>query len=189
MKKVLKTIISVLGWLILLLAFSSIGFATDNPKLGIPLYGVFFILVFAGVYFFNSRQKHVQGNANQINPIFSRIVGIIALIGALLMPYFIFAEIKVPASSYAVIILITAVMITIAFFTIRMINHAGGKFTVKLIGYLILIALASIPAIGSMKYFLNYFNRPYDALGMSYWCLVVISILSWWGFALLGKRK
>lgn len=189
MKKVLNTVVNVIGWLVLVIVFSSIGFATEKPALAIPLYALFFILVFAGVYIFVSKQRHSQDNVSKSNVIIYKAFGVIALIASVFMPYFIFAKINLPASSISMLILGTAVMIAIAFFSVRLINSAQGKLLPKLIGYLVLIALASIPAITAINYFLQYFNRPYDALGTSYWCTVSVAILAWWGFALIGKKK
>lgn len=189
MKKVLNTVVNVIGWLILLLVFSSIGFATEKPGLAIPLYALFFILVFAGVYFFVSKQRHSQENVSSSHLIFNKILGVIALIAALMMPYFIFEKINLPASTVTMLILGVAVMIVIGFFSIRLINSAKDKLLPKIIGYLVLILLASVPAITAINFFLQYFNRPYDALGTSYWCIISVALLSWWGFALIGKRK
>ncbi|MCF7918916.1 MAG: hypothetical protein K9N06_03260 [Candidatus Cloacimonetes bacterium] len=189
MKKILKTVVTVIGWLVLLFAFSAIGFATDNPKLGVPLYILFFLLVFGGVYYYVMRQRHSSDNVSKTNPLFSKILGVISLLGALLMPYFIFAEINLPIMASIVMLLVTAVMIVIGLFSIRFINRAGDQILKKLIGYLVLIALASVPAIAAISYFLRYFNRAYDALGTTYWCTVVVAILSWWGLSLVGKKK
>ena len=189
MKKILNTVVSVIGWIAMIMAFSSIGFGTDNPKLGVPLYILFFLVVFAGVYYYVTHQRHSTKNVSKSNTLISKILGGIVLLAALLMPYFIFAKINLPFSATMIMIIITAVLIAIAIFSIRLINSAGDNFTKKLIGYLALIVIASIPAIATINYLLQYFNRPYDALGTSYWCVVAVTVLSWWGFSLVSKKK
>ncbi len=188
MKKILNTAVNVIGWLVLLFALSSIGFATSNPTSGVPLYMLFFLVVFAGVYFYISKHKHSQENVTSKKTIFSRILGGIILIVAVLMPWFVFAKINLSSSSYIIITLITIAMIFLTFLAVKMINKGKKKDILLLLGYLIIIAIAAIPALAAINYFLQYFNRPYDALGTAYWCTVAIAVLTWWGFSLIGKK-
>ena len=189
MKKILNKVVSVIGWLVLLLAFSSIGFATSKPAQGVPLYMLFFLLVFAGVYYYVSKQKHDQKKVAEKNSIFPRIIGGVILVISLLMPWFVFSKINLTASTYIIIIALTAVMIFLALLAIRIINRAGDNMILRLAGYLILVALSAIPAIAAIYFFLPYFNRPYDALGTTYWCTVAIAVFAWWGFSLVGKKS
>lgn len=189
MKKVLNTAVTVISWLVLLFVFSSIGFATSNPVAGVPLYMLFFIVVFAGVYFYVSRQKHTQENVVSKNVIVPRIIGGVILLAAVLMPWFVYAEINLNPSVYFIITAINIVMIAIAFFTIRFMNKNAGNMAVKILGYLILIALSAVPALAALNFFIEFFNRTYDALGTAYWCFLGVAVLSWWGFSLLGKKK
>ena len=189
MKKILNKVVNVIGWLVLLLAFSSIGFATSKPAQGVPLYILFFLLVFAGVYYFVSKQKHDQKKVAGKNNIFSRIIGGVILLIALLMPWFVFAKIDLSPSIYIIIIAFTAVMIFLALLAVIIINRAWENIVLRLAGYLILVVLAAIPAIGAIYFLLPYFNRPYDALGTAYWCTVAIAVLAWWGFSLVGKKS
>lgn len=189
MKKILNKVVNVIGWLVLLLAFSSIGFATSKPAQGVPLYMLFFLLVFAGVYYYVSKQKHDQKKVVEKSNIFPRIIGGVILVIALLMPWFVFAKINLTPSTYIIIIALTAVMIFLALLAVRIINRAGENTILRLAGYLILVVLAAIPAIAAIYFFLQYFNRPYDALGTAYWCTVAIAVFAWWGFSLVGKKS
>jgi hypothetical protein len=188
-KKILNTVTKVIGWLVLLFAFASIGFATSNPKQGVPLYLLFFLVVFAGVYFYVARQKHTQENVTSKKNIFPRILGIVILIIAVLFPWFVFAKINLNSSVYILITAITALMIFVSIIAIRLINRSGKKVVLRIIGYLILIGISAIPAFAAINYFLQYFNRAYDALGTAYWCTVAIAVLSWWGFSLISKKN
>ncbi|MCF7911767.1 MAG: hypothetical protein K9M99_04515 [Candidatus Cloacimonetes bacterium] len=189
MKKILNTVVTVIGWLVLLLALSSIGFATSNPAAGVPLYMLFFLIVFAGIYYYVSKQKHEQKKVVEKKSIFPRIIGGVILVISLLMPWFVFAKINLTLSTYFIMIITTAVMIFLAFLAVRMVNKGGENTILRLLGYSILIALAAIPALAAIYFFLPYFNRPYDALGTAYWCYVAIAVLSWWGFSLIGKKS
>jgi len=187
-KKILNTAVNVIGWLALLFALSSIGFATSNPAQGVPLYIIFFLIVFAGVYFYVSKHKHVQGVAGSKNTLFPRILGGVVLIIAILMPWFVFGKINLSSSSYIIITALTVVMIFLTFLAVRMINKGKKIIILRLLGYLIIIVIAAIPALAAINYFLQYFNRPYDALGTAYWCTVAIAVLAWWGFSFIGKK-
>lgn len=189
MKKTLNKIISIIGWLVLLFAFSSIGFATDNPALGVPLYLIFFLVVFAGVYLYVSKSKHTQENVVNKKTVIPRVFGIIILVISLFTPWFVFSKINLTSGTYIIITLITAAMIFMAFIAVRLINKAGSKIALKIVGYLILVLIAAIPAIAALNYLLQFFNRPYDALGTAYWCIVAITVLAWWGFSLIGKKS
>ena len=187
MKKILNTVVTVIGWLVLLLAFSSIGFATSKPAAGVPLYMLFNLILFAGIYYYVSKQKHGQKKVVEKKSIFPRIIGGVILLISLLMPWLVFAKINLTASTYIIMTLSTIVMIFLAFLAVRMINKGGANLP-RLAGYLILIVLAAIPALAAIYFFLPYFNRPYDALGTAYWCYVAIAVLGWWGFSLVGKK-
>lgn len=189
MKKILNTAVTIIGWLVLLFTFSSIGFATSNPKQGVPLYMLFFIVVFAGVYFYVSRQKHTQKNVAGGKGIFPKIIGGAILITAVLVPWYIYAKINLATSAYLTITAVNIVMIVIAFFAIRLINNNSGKPALKVLGYLVLVAISAVPALAAIEYLLQYFNRAYDALGTAYWGTVATATLAWWGFSLVGKKK
>jgi uncharacterized protein YacL len=188
-KKILSSIVNVFGWLVILFTFSSIGFATSKPATGVPLYMLFFIIVFAGVYYYVTRQKHSMDKETKKNAVFSRILGAIILLVALLMPWFIYARINLTVSAYLVITLIAAAAITISIFAVRLINKSQNNSVPRILGYLILIALSAIPALAAIYYFLPFFNRPYDALGTAYWCTIAVAVLAWWGFSLIGKKS
>lgn len=188
MKKILNTVVTVIGWLVLLLAFSSIGFATSKPAAGVPLYMLFNLILFAGIYYYVSKRKHGQKKVVGKKSNFSRIIGGVILLISLLMPWLVFAKITLTTSTYIIMTAATLVMIFLAFIAVRMINKAG-KSLPRLAGYLILIVLAAIPALAAIYFFLPYFNRPYDALGTAYWCYVSVTVLGWWGFSLIGKKS
>lgn len=189
MKKILNTVVSVIGWIVLLFAFSSIGFATSKPAQGVPLYMLFFLVVFAGVYYYVSKQKHTQESISEKKSIFPKILGGVILIIAILFPWFVYAKINLNSSVYLIITAVNILMIIIAMLAIRIINRSGKKIVLKLLGYLILIGVASVPALAAINFFMQYFNRSYDSLGTAYWCSVGIAVLSWWGFSLVSKKK
>ena len=64
----MKKIVKIIGWIILLLVFSSVGFAADNPKIGFLGYFIFFSLVFGGTFvYIKSHHRKNEANPKIIN--------------------------------------------------------------------------------------------------------------------------
>lgn len=180
----MKSIATVVGWLVLLAAFASIGFTTDDPGFGIPFYLVFFVVTFLLVYLYvKTHQKHHQTNMKTV-ALLHRIVGIILLVVAVFCPTMIFRSANFPAMTYVIISLITIVLIGVGSLAITMINSEKEKNMLsKLLGYLLLILISAVPAFVMMSY-----DSSYNALGTAYYAALSIAIFSWWGFSLYSRK-
>ena len=185
MSKIVKSAVNILGWIILLAAFGSLGFTSDNPAIGVPVFLVFFILVFVLTYLYiKNHNKHQVKDIKYIHLI-KKIAGAVLLLLALFTPYFVFRTANFPFLSYLIIVLITGILVALGAFAVTMINSEKAKNTVsKLLGYLILIIISAIPAVLMMSY-----DSSYNALGMAYYCAVLIAVFSWWGFSLFAAKE
>ncbi len=180
MKDILKKIIQVIGWIVLLGAFASIGFGTENPQLMVPLYFLIFLVLFAVLFIIVRRRKRVVDTRPDKSPLLTKILGAILLLAGILMPYFFFRGIGFSTGMYIILTLVTLILIAIAFIAIRLINK--NSFVPGLIGYVILILVCCMPAILMMQH-----DKSYHALGLAYYAAVIVSILSWTGISTLGK--
>jgi len=170
-KKILNKVVNVIGWLVLLLAFSSIGFATSKPAQGVPLYMLFFLLVFAGVYYYVSKQKHDQKKVAEKNNIFARSLSDAILIVSLLVPWFVFSKINLTVYNYIVIFNYTYIMNLGIRIAIRTINRAGENTVHRIAEYLSIVIMATVP-VTALYRILGYFN----ALGIACWYIVTIAV-------------
>ncbi len=180
MKKILGTIIKVLGWLILLAAFASIGFATDNPGLMVPLYFMIFLIIFALVLLYNMKRQRRTNTSPRYLKQLKRVLGVILVLAGLLMPYFFFRGAGFTAGIFILLIVITIVLVALAILAIRLIN--AHKLVQNVGGYILLIAICSMPAILMMQY-----DKSYNALGTAYYAALIISVLTWSGVSMLAK--
>jgi len=185
LSKIAKSIINIVGWIVLMVAFGSLGFTSDNPSVGVPVFLVFFLLIFALTYYYvKNHQKHQTTDPKIILTI-KKAAGLILLLLALLAPYLVFRTANFPFLSYFIVTLITAILIALGMFGVTMINSSKEKSKIsKLFGYLILIVISSIPAILMISY-----DSSYNALGTAYYTAVLISIFSWWGFSLFSVKE
>ena len=185
MKETLGLISKIIGWIALFAAFGALGFATDNPKIGVPAYLIFFLIVFGVIYLYISKKK---GERQEISPktiaIAHKIIGILLILFALLVPDLILGSYKFPIAIYMFISVLTFVLIIVGAFTVKLINNNLGKngFMVFL-GYLIFIVLSAVPAVLMLKY-----DSSYNALGLAYWSALSITIFGWWGISLYSKH-
>ena len=184
MSKVIKPIISIIGWIVLLAAFGSLGFTSDNPAIGVPVFLIFFLLAFGLVYLYIKKHHKRQEVGTRANKLVQSILGIILIILALLSPTLVFRSAKFPFFTYLILTLITAILIALGGFAVSMINNIKGKGkSAKWLGYILLLILSAVPALIMTSY-----DSSYNALGMVYYSAILISIFSWWGFSLYFKK-
>ena len=192
MKKVLKTLATILGWIILFVAFASLGFFTDEPEIGVPIYFIFFLIVFGLVFLYTKkRHKKQQVNPKIIN-LLQKIFGAILVLLALFSPSIVFGKANFPFFSYFLITVITTVLIAIGTIAISIIHNSKEKSAVSiLLGYLLLIVISAIPAIGVLQSnaILDVFSNAYSALGFAYWASLSVAVFSWWGISLFFKKE
>lgn len=182
----LKKIVNIIGWIVLLLAFASLGLNSDDKTFGFFFYLGFFIIVFGAVYLF-IKKHHRKAEADQKKKIlFQKIAGIILLLIALFSPLVALRDIQLPFTPNLLLFIATAVLVVLGALAVTLINK--GKM-LAFLGYLILIIISAIPAIFAISYLSEFFPNAYNALGTSYWTIVAVSIFAWWGFSLYSKRS
>jgi hypothetical protein len=180
MKELFSKIVKVLGWLILLAAFASIGFASDKPGLMVPLFFVFFVVVFTLVLLFNiRRQKQKEVNPVVVDTI-KKAFGLILLLLSILMPYFFFKDAGFSSMIFILLSVIVIALVVLTIIAVRLIN--SKSLVQSLAGYVLLIIVCSVPAIVMIQH-----DRTYHALGGAYYAALVISVLAWTGISTLGK--
>jgi len=181
----LKKIINIIGWIVLLLAFASLGFSSDDPIFGFFFYLGFFLVVFLLVFLYTkNHQRRKESNPKNILMI-HKILGIILMIIAVFSPNIALKNIQLPFTINLIILVITLVLIILAILAIKLINQSG---ILKLIGLLLLIVLSAVPAMFANTYLEEYFPNAYNALGTTYWAVLSVAIFSWWGLSLFSKK-
>ena len=181
----MKKIFSIIGWVILLLAFAALGLSSDDPTFGFFFYLVFFTATFALVYLY-IKKHHRRTEIDQKKIVLiHKISGIVLLLVGLFSPIIALRKIGLPILPNILIFLATVILIGLGVFAINLINDIKQK---KIMGYALLIFIAAIPAIFAITYLSNYFPNAYNALGTSYWAIVSVSVFAWWGFTLYFKK-
>jgi len=182
----LKKIVSIFGWIILLLAFASLGLSSDDPTFGFFFYLGFFLIVFAGVfYYIKKHQKRKEADPKSLQ-LMHKILGIVLMIVSLFSPIIALRKIQLPFIQNLLIFIVTAVLIALGAYAVSMIDKDKIK---KLIGLFMLVVLAVIPAIFATTFLSQFFTNTYNALGTAYWAIISVAIFSWWGFTLYFSRK
>ena len=180
----LKKIINILGWVVLLFAFGSLGLNSDDKIFGFFLYLTIFAMIFGAVYYYNkNHHRKLETNPKTV-ALIQKTIGVILFVIALISPIISFRKIGLPFLPNLLMIIITALLITLGI--VLLINKGNYH---KIMGYGLLIILSSIPAIFAITYFEQYFPNAYNALGTSYWAIVSISIFSWWGFTVFFEKE
>jgi len=181
----LKKIVSIIGWIVLLLAFAALGLSSDDPTFGFFFYLVFFAIVFGLVFLYTKKhQRRKEANPKSL-ALIHRISGLVLLVVALFSPVIALRKIQLPFAQNLLILVVTAVLIALGVIAVSLIN--GGKVK-KLLGLVLLVVLAAIPALFAINFLTNFFPNAYNALGTAYWAIVAVSIFSWWGFSLYTKK-
>ena len=176
----MRKVVSIIGWIVLLAAFSSLGFGTDNPSVGVPSYAIFFLIIFGGVFLYNKKHQKRQEISSNVSAKLYQILGIILLIIAVLSPAFILKSANFLFFIYVIITLITGILIALGALSISIINSSKS---IKLLGYLMLVAISVVPALAIMQH-----DSSYNALGTAYYAAIVVAVFSWWGFSLFSRK-
>jgi len=181
----LKKIVSIIGWIVLLLAFAALGLSSDDPTFGFFFYLVFFAIVFGLVFLYTKKHQHRKETNPKLIALIHRISGLVLLIVALFSPVIALRKIQLPFVQNLLILVATAALIALGVIAVSLIN--GGKIK-KLLGLVLLVVLSAIPALFAINFLTNFFPNAYNALGTAYWTIVTVSIFSWWGFSLYTKK-
>ena len=192
MKKFFKLLVKVIAWILLFAAFASMGFSSDDPAVGVPVFGVFFILVFFLVFLYTRKhQKHHEPNQKTV-AIVHRVLGFILIILGILSPLAIFKRANFPISTNILILVITAVLMGLGVLAVTIINNSLGKNGfATFLGYLLLIVISAIPAfiITQNDKIIEVFSNLYSALGITYWATLAVAVFGWWGFSLFSNKE
>lgn len=190
MKKILNTILNVVGWLVVWVAFGSLGFATENPVTGFILFMGVFLAAFIGVYLYvRFHQRKAEPNKKLLALIYRLIGAVLCLMAVIIplrmLPTIIGESITMTFLTGTIVVIGIAVLVAIGVLAVNIINNAKGKNLLPtLLGYLILIVISAIPALVISKY-----SGSYDTLGRTYWTALSIAILSWWGLSLVTTKE
>lgn len=196
MKDILLNARKILGIALTLLALAALGFFTDNPRVMVPVYFVFFLAVFSGIYLYNNYRfkntKKIVGvrtekreaelmRAQEAKRIPHIIQGSILLLLSLFVPTFVFRDVGFTFGIHILLFFSTLVMILLAIIAVYMINKK--TLLHGIIGYVLLILISSMPAL-----LMTQHDRSYHALGTAYYTALIITIIAWYGSDLLLKN-
>ncbi len=187
MKQQLMTVVNVIGWIILLFCFASIGFSSSNPKIMIPAYLTFFVLVFGGVLLYVKKHQRRREVNPETKHMINIILGTALLVVSLYVPVRMFNTLFPGLLNFgygAITVIVSAVLVALGILGVRLINNSrGASFIMGLLGYVVLIVLAVVPAAVIMQ-----FDTSYSSLGVAYYTALVLAILSWWGISLISAK-
>ncbi|MBT3168705.1 MAG: hypothetical protein HN952_00395 [Candidatus Cloacimonetes bacterium] len=180
-----KKIINIISWAVLLLAFAALGLSSDAPIFGFFFYLVFFAIVFGLIFLYLKKHNRRTSIKAETKLLINKIVGASLMAIAILSPTIALRRIGLPFLPNLIIIIITAILVVFGIYAVMMINAEKNK---RILGYLLLIVLATIPSIFATTYLTQYFPNTYNALGVAYWAIVSVSIFSWWGLTVFFKK-
>ncbi len=176
----LKKALSIIGWIVLLAAFSSLGLGSENRGVGVSFFAVAFILAFVGVTMYLKKRGHKHSFEPKGMETIHKVMGYALLLLTLLVPSYIFRGANFPIFTHVIIIVLTAVLVALAILAISIINNSKGKA----LGYLLLVVISAVPAIAIMQY-----DSSYNALGMSYYSALMSAIFAWSGISLISAKE
>jgi len=177
-------ILKIISWILVIGAFASLGFLTDNPTIMVPAYMVFFFIVFgATALYVLKHQKRKEPN-EKFKILLRKIIGVLLSVIAVVTPAYILKGADFPDTVYILLSLATLILIGLCGFAINFINKSKKNIFLGILGYFILIAVAFIPGMAMQKY-----DPSYSALGTAYYAAVLVSISSWWGISLFFKTE
>lgn len=178
MKKVFRIIKEVIMWLAILFAFTAIGFSSETPKQTALIWAIIAIVIFGCGFLFAKYSKRKE-ETTKTHLIIKKIVGIVLLVFGLVLPALILTNF--PLGIRALIVVFAIVLIALGIIAVRLINK-GSYFT--LIGYLLLVILAFLPALAMSKY-----DMSYDALGTTYYITIALACFAWSGIHMFSVKK
>ncbi len=173
-KKLLEKISRYVGLFIILLAFASLGFLTENPQIMVPAYFAFFLLVFSGVFYYQMKKPRKKEIVRTKPVIVDKIFGVLLFVVAIFMPSLIFRGVGFTFIIHFILVLLTIILIGLTILAVTFINKK--KMPEILLGYIILVIICSVPAFAMMQHDPSYF-----ALGSAYYTALLVTVLAWFG--------
>ncbi len=191
MKDKLFILGKIVGILIFLLVLSLMGLASGNPMM-ILGYAGFFVLVMLVIFLFVRRNQRHFEIVKSGNSVLTRIIGIVMLLLAIAIPPLAISNMQLFELGLAKIGLMTmfiAAGITIALIAIGvlgvwLINRAGSILLTKILGHLVIIAAAAVPALLVIPH-----DHTTTGIGMVYYLAVMVAVIAWWGFSLILNKE
>ncbi|MCB5230344.1 MAG: hypothetical protein WCX83_04960 [Candidatus Cloacimonas sp.] len=182
MNEFLKLVVKIITWVLIIGAFASLGFGTDNPKLMVPLYALFFIVVFGLVLFYSMKQQKTKKVVDKKHSsLLMGILGIVLVTLGVITPYVVFRGVGFSVGIYFMISFVTILLLGVSIFAISLINK--HTFVNSLLGYILLILVSATPA-----FIMSQHDKTYHALGLAYYTALSITIFFWFGVSLIGSN-
>ena len=181
----------IISLIIFILAFSLMGLASGKPIMVLAYAGFFAVVVFVIFLFVKKSQRHFEIISQQ-SPIMRKILGIVLLPIAILLPVLSVSSFqlfeltmeKISIGIYALIVLITLVLIGAGIFAVSLINRTSGNKVMKILGYLILVVISAVPALMVMPY-----DKTTVGIGSVYYVAILVAVLGWWGINLYLNKE
>lgn len=187
MRSIFTIIKEIITWLIILAVFSSIGFATDNPRKGILLWALVSVVIFAIVFVIVKNTQKRQEKVSDSSRIFKKIFGVVLILFACLLPDLTLGKAGFSSAIQIIIFGLTLVWIAIALLGTYLINQyllKGRSIFLAFIGYIVLIIDSALPGLVMMQY-----DSRYNAMGTAYYLTIALAILSWTGLSMLKSKE
>ena len=181
----------VVGVVIFLIGFSSMGYATGGVK-GMLGYAVFCLIVLFGIMIgVKKNQRHFEAvsttnyTVRKISGLVLALVGVVfpavAVTGGGIMDM---GSAKVGFGTFALVLLITLVWVAIGTQAVKMLCKDNATKMNKILGYVIAIVLSTVPAIAVIP-----FDRTTSAIGTIYFVTMMTVVFAWWGITLYLNKE
>jgi FlaA1/EpsC-like NDP-sugar epimerase len=186
MKKVFRIIKDVLMWVVIIGAFSALGFGSDNPLRAALFWAGLAVLIFA-IGFVIAKHAKRRTVSTQREIIFRKVFGVILVVFACILPNLVLGGAGFPFWIYLLIFVFAAALIALGSLAVTFINkHLQGKKNMwsSVLGYLILVIGALLPGL-----IMSTYDSSYGTLATVYYLLVALAIFSWIGISMFTKQK
>ena len=182
--EILKKVGQAVIWIAFLVAFASIGFASEIPGIMVPLLALIFIGVVVGIVFNLSRNKR-HSYEKLGNPVIINLIGGgVILLFSLVFPLIGFTNLRPDLIPKAMIFVFTIILTLVGFASVYLINVMGIKKKIyTLLGFILLTITASIPAL-----IIARIDSTFGTLGTVYFIMLLQAILVWSGFFMFYKK-
>jgi hypothetical protein len=191
MKETLFALGKIIGVLVFIAVFSVTGLVSGQPLMILAYAGFITLIMFFIFLFVRRNQRHFEF-ISQRSRVISKIIGIIMILVALAVPVlaisnmqlFDLGTLKLSTSLLAVVVAITIGLVAGGLFAVYLINRAGSGLIHKIIGYLLIIGLSAVPALLVIPH-----DRTTTGIGSVYYIVIILAVISWWGFSLLLNKE
>ena len=186
MKKILSDIGKIIAWIIFIGVFASIGLATENPSVMVPVYGIAIIVILGTILFFLVRKKRQSFEATATKtPVFIPMTGgILLLLFSFVFPAYAISRFLPIFVTVGSSILFTLLLIALGFLGVWLINVLSQKIkALAWLGYILIIVAAAVPALAIAS-----IDASAETLGVLYFVVMVEAILVWAGYSMFFSK-